>query len=361
MVTKRVNKSGSISFLARAKSPTGTLYYKTFKTMKEAHAWLEKEKAKKRRGEYVDTSGNITIKKYFAYYIKSISPRLQERSIIAYKGDVRNHIVPLLGKKKLRDIVYNDGLNLQSFMLEKGLSNKTVNKVVALLKQGLEAASSSRGKRRELERNPLKGLQELPIQQRQITYWEAEQARNFLANVVNDHNRDIFALAINGGFRLGEIAALQCKKVDFTNNVVTISNSLVRKTGGGFRLGPTKNKLTRHFPMNQVVREILEKACKGKKANDFLFLNEKGGHVDVNHFCERRFRPTQERAGTEKNIRFHDLRHSYASIFVMNGGEMPALQKMMGHKDRNSTDIYAHLSPRYLQGAASMVEIGFPN
>ena len=361
MIKRKVNKSGSISYMARVKSPTGRYYYKTFRTIKEAESWKEQEKAKKYRGEYVDTSGRITIEKYFEEFIESIAPRLQERSEEAYRLDIKNHIVPFMGNRKLKDVTYKDGTDFQKYMQGKGLNNKTVNKVVAILKQGLKNASSYFGRRRYLDHNPLGGLPALPTQGQSTEYWIFNEAQDFLKKIGDqDHNRYVYALAINGGFRLGEIAALQRKKIDFKTNVLTISNSLVRRKGGGFRLGPTKNKKTRYFPMTLYIRKILELVCEGKRPDEFLFLDENGGHIDVNHFCERRFRPLQERVGMEKNIRFHDLRHTYASIFMMNGGNFASLQELMGHKDRKSTDIYAHLAPQFLQKAASVVRVAIP-
>ena len=179
---------------------------------------------------------------------------------------------------------------------------------------------------------------------------------DFLSKVQMNYHRDLYALAINTGLRLGEIAAIQRMKIDFNKKIITVSNSLKRKKGGGFRLGPTKNKLTHRFPMNQTVYKILQRKVVGKQRDDFLFTNRHGGPIDVNHFCERQFRPNQERVGIANTLRFHDLRHTYASNFMMNGGELFTLQKLLGHKKVEATLIYAHLSPSYLQDAASLVD-----
>ena len=320
MIIERARKTGEKTFLARATGPSGKFYHKTFMGKRDARKWLAEQATRVNKGDYINTPNKTTVEQYFRYYIDTVAPRLEERSSWGYELDIKNHILPLFKDKKLSDITFDDGVLLQKSILDKGLSNKTNNKVVSLFKQVLEFASSGKGEKRELERNPLKGFSFFPAPNKEMTYWQREEIKEFLEKSQEDYYYDLYLLAINTGLRLGEIAGLQAKRVE--NGLIVVSSSLKRRTGGGFRLGLTKNKITRHFPMNDTVRDIFRRRIRGKRAGDYIFLDHNGGNIDVNHFCERQFKPTQKKLGMKNIIRFHDLRHTYASNFMMNGGEL---------------------------------------
>ena len=356
MIKTKVLKSGSKVFMARATGANGKFYHKTFPVMRDAKRWLIDQKAKKNGGEYLGTPNKTTIYEYLGYYIDTIRPRLENKSAWGYELDIKNHIIPILGSKKISRITFDDGMLLQKNILEKGLSDKTNNKVLALFKQSLEFACSGKGEHRLLDRNPLHGFPFFKTIDKEISYWEDYEIKDFLKNVQHNHYYNLYLIAINTGMRLGELAGLKVKKIDFKKNFVIVSNSLKRRKGGGYQNGSTKNKLTRYFPMNKTVRRIFLTLAKGKKGTDFVFTGENGRPVDIDHFCERKFKPIQATIGIEAPIRFHDLRHTYASTFMMNGGDLFTLQKLLGHKKIETTLIYAHLSPNYMQDAASIVE-----
>ncbi len=82
-----------------------------------------------------------------------------------------------------------------------------------------------------------------------------------------------------------------------------------------------------------------------------------GFGVDYGHLY-RRFHMAQKKAGFEKRIRFHDCRHTFASQFMMNGGNLFDLQKILGHTDVKMTLRYSHFSPAHLQGTIKFMDLG---
>ena len=112
---------------------------------------------------------------------------------------------------------------------------------------------------------------------------------------------------------------------------------------------------------NFAVRSILQRACEGKKASDYFFTKDNGEWLDIHHFCQRRFKPLQRKIGVTKVIRFHGLRHTFASNFVMNDGSLFTLKKLLGHTKAEMTMRYAHLAPGYLQDAAKVVSYDIPS
>ena len=87
----------------------------------------------------------------------------------------------------------------------------------------------------------------------------------------------------------------------------------------------------------------------------FVFTDFDGQPYNPDHFSQRHFLKAQKRAGIARKISFHVLRHTYASLYMMNGGNVYDLQKILGHTKVDMTMKYAHLSPQHLRKAVETV------
>lgn len=143
-------------------------------------------------------------------------------------------------------------------------------------------------------------------------------------------------------------------KIDFVNSQIVVSRSLGRS---GLKQ-TTKTHKARFIPMNAKVKTILEKRFKERLNDQFVFTESNGDHLDYNHVTERHFMVAQRESGLSKIIRFHDLRHTFASHFMMNGGNLYTLQKLLGHTDIQTTMIYAHLDSEFLKQSISKIDFG---
>ena len=120
----------------------------------------------------------------------------------------------------------------------------------------------------------------------------------------------------------------------------------------------TKTKTIRHVPMNPVAKAALSYLYDRRPdGHDFVFANQDGTPMDVQHVY-RDFQLAAIKAGLKHKIRFHDLRHTFASHFMMNGGNAYDLQKILGHSKFEMTQIYAHLSADHLIEASKIVSFG---
>jgi integrase len=115
----------------------------------------------------------------------------------------------------------------------------------------------------------------------------------------------------------------------------------------------TKSKRIRRIGINPQLDFELRKIKKQNPDSDFVFT-EKGMPISPDHFTSRKFSLFLKEAGV-RNLRFHDLRHTFASHFMMNGGNIYQLQHVLGHTETSMTMRYAHLSESYLVEAASTV------
>jgi len=165
-----------------------------------------------------------------------------------------------------------------------------------------------------------------------------------------DRNFLLYLLAINTGMRRGELCGLKWAQVNFHTGLIEVIGNLTR-----FGLGATKTNLIRYIPMNLRVRQYLLLALKSRKS-EFVLSGEDNRPYDTNHVY-RNFADACKRAGV-RQIRFHDLRHTFASQFMMKGGNIYDLQNILGHTSLNMTQRYAHLSPAYLAGKTEILNFG---
>ena len=136
--------------------------------------------------------------------------------------------------------------------------------------------------------------------------------------------------------------------------------------------------MPRKLALNEVASNIIENRCQNKRGDDFIFEPLRKRETDLrkiiykrgikplvkdkyclisNHFYKDVFLQIIKDADL-KSIGLHGLRHTFASQFMMNGGDLYELKNILGHKNISNTEIYAHLSPDYLAKSRNIVSIG---
>lgn len=347
-MTKKTTKKQKIRVDVRL--PDGRRITKVFHRKIDADQFKSEMRIEKHRYESTGISFNNHIKfKEFSseWFETEVKNRKSIQTQRNYESDLRNYILPIVGEIRLRDLNIRHARSIENLMLGKEKHPRTVNKVLTVFKTILNDAVKSN----HILKNPIKGYQELKEPPKMINYWSKSEAKNFLEFTKNDPFHDLYATTLNTGLRLGEVLGLKWDKIDFENNQIVVSRCLGRS---GLK-DTTKTHEARFIPMNTNERSILEKRFKTQSRDSFVFCNNDGSHLDYNHVTERQFVKTQKKLDTVKLIRFHDLRHTFASHFMMNGGNIYTLQKLLGHKDIQTTLIYAHLDKEFLQREIELV------
>ncbi len=330
--------------------PDGRRISKVFDRKYDADKFRTEMKIEKLRFDSTGiTINNLIPFKDFAedWFQNEVKNRKSLQTQRIYIGVLKNYIYPILGNSKLKEVAIKHARAIENHMLELGKHPLTVNKVIMVFKTVLNDAVKSNN----LLKNPIKGYPELPVPPRDLTYWSKEEVKTFLDFVKNDPYYDLYVVTLNTGLRLGEILGLLWDKVDFVNGQIVVSRSLSRS---GLK-NSTKTNRTRFIPMNAKVKTILEKRFKERLNDQFVFAESNGDHLDYNHLTERHFMVAQRESGLKKLIRFHDLRHTFASHFMMNGGNLYTLQKLLGHSDMQTTMIYAHLDSDFLKQSVNLI------
>lgn len=332
--TKRYRETVTIAN-RRAKSPF-------FKKKTDAKNWkagemAKREKAKLFGAEYFETP-KIKLLNYSNDWLES---RIRDQRSIStfteYKRMITTKIVPIVSDKYLDQINQDDGYKLIRELQKLGHNPRGVNKILALFKQIIKEAE----KDELLQKNPLKNVVNLKEIKRVPTYWSSQEINSFLVAVKGHYAYEFYFTALNTGMRRGELAGLLWDKVDFQRSMIEISRIRDRY---GLR-DTTKSGKTRFVPMNSQLKETLLRLFQ-RRQNEYVFIRPDGDPVSSHH-AYRNFNSLQKKTGVSK-IRIHDLRHTFASHFMMNGGNLYDLQKILGHYNFSMTQIYAHLSPDHL-------------
>lgn len=155
-----------------------------------------------------------------------------------------------------------------------------------------------------------------------------------------DHMTPMVLVSINTGLRQGELFSLAWAQIDFRHNTLTVLAS------------HAKGNATRVIPMNAEVLQVLE-AIKPEKAAGLVFKSPVTGERFTN--VKKAWAEITRAAGVP-DLRWHDLRHHFASALVMKGVSLFAVQKLLGHSTPKMTMRYAKLAPNVLADAVAMLE-----
>lgn len=262
--------------------------------------------------------------------------------------DIRLRLDPAFGKMYLREINTGHVDDFVALLVKAGkLSKKTINLTLGLLKKMLSDAV----RWRYLDVNPAARIELVKVNPQTIAYWEKDEIERFLTAAKDDELFPFYLTALNTGMRLGEIAALKWDRVNLETGVITVSRTYcmvshsIKET--------TKGNKIRQIPINQPLLAALRK-LKLRSIADLVFSGADGKVIDINHLSAKSFKRMCRKAGVPV-IRFHDTRHTFASHFVMNGGDLFQLKELLGHTDIKTTLRYSHMSPKHLLNTARVV------
>jgi integrase len=180
-----------------------------------------------------------------------------------------------------------------------------------------------------LEESPMQGMKFLRENNARTRYLSLEECQRLIAGCIAPHIRAIVTVALHTGMRLGEILNLRWQDLDFPSGFILVRDS--------------KNGQARQVPMDSLISTLLRSRPRLSDP-DIVFTSVlTGGRiVDI----RAGFLNACKRAGIT-GLHFHDLRHTFASQFMMAGGDLYILRELLGHKSINMTQRYAHLSPTY--------------
>jgi len=244
-------------------------------------------------------------------------------------------LVPHFGDLVLSKITPHHIEEYKRSRLDDGVNPSTINRELACLKYMFTVAErfgKFDGK------NPVKEVK--PLQERKfVMKILARDEIKRLIDVANGYMRPVIILALNTGMRKGEILGLKWNDVDFIEHYIYLKK--------------TKSNVMRKVPMNSVVSGMLKKL---KREGNYVFTNPATGlqYSDIFH----PFKAACEEAKI-RDLRFHDLRHTAATLMVMGGIDLVTVKEILGHSTIEMTMRYAHPTPENKRKAVEILGLVF--
>lgn len=277
-----------------------------------------------------------------------------KRSKVADELNIRVHLLPFFQDLKIHEVTSSHGQRYVT-LKRQSLSLKTIRNHLTLLIAMLNYAQASGW----LAKTP--EIQKPKLGKTPYRYLkDREEIVRFLRSARNQGEMAylLYKTALFTGARAGELAALTWNKVNFDTRLITIDRSFD---------GPTKSDEVRYVPiLDELLEELI--AWRLKCGTPFLFTNQRGNMLrESDRIFQEVLHTTLEAGGfplveinaqQKRYITFHDLRHTFASHWMMNGGDIFVLQKILGHSDTSVTQRYAHLAPHAFHKDRSRITLG---
>ncbi len=326
---------------------------KCFLRKADAIAWKRRMRSEEDRliALGLERQKRISFREFVLRWKAHQEDRLAPSSKTSYYAIIDAHLVPFFGEKCLHEISRGLANNLVASMKAVGKTPSGIDRVMNLLKGMLNSAVDWE----LLASNPLSRFPKQGKRMARDKYWSEAEVGQFLQAVCDDALYPLYVVALNCGMRRGELCGLKWDRVNFERNLIEVCRIRDRY---GLR-EKTKTNRPRCIPMNQEVRRTLMELWR-KPRGEFVFLDRRGAPVDVQHVY-RAFQEAQEKAKMDVRLRFHDLRHTFASHYAMkSGGNMFVLKEMLGHTDISMTMRYSHIAKEHLAKEIERVSFG-PN
>lgn len=307
-----------------------------------------------------------TLERYLTRWLNnSVRASVRQRTYESYEYVVHKHLVPALGAKKLKNLTPDQVQDFYQWKLDEGLSRRTVQLIHTTLNKALKQAA----KWGLVRLNVAEAVDAPRPEKRDIRPLSEEQVKVFLNTVKGDRLEALYTLAITTGLRQGELLGLRWEDVYLEEGVVRVRQQLTRTEEGSSFTKP-KNGKGRSVSLRDSTVEVLrlhqekqtdEKSIMGNlwKATGLVFTSTVGTALNPSNVTNRSFRPLLQQAELPQ-IRFHDLRHTFATLFLSEGVHPKIVQEMLGHATINITlDTYSHVLPNLQNKVVREIESDF--
>ena len=290
---------------------------------------------------------------------------IRESTLDSYKAMIKNQIKPYLGDRPLSVLTTQELQKFYNSVKKKGrvkpdrlhgieLADSMVRGIHMMLHEALDMAV----RLRLIVKNPTVGttIPKNNYPPKQIL--NDEQLQRFMQRIRQDERwYDFFYTELTTGLRRGEICGLKWEDFDAENGKLKVRRSVAKRKGGGLNIGETKTETgTRTIVLPPSTAELLRKR-KETAVSEWIFPNiyepEKPMHPD---YAYHRLKTLLKQAELPL-IRFHDLRHTFATMALEHGMDVKTLSATIGHVSSATTlDIYSHITDTMQRQAAVHIE-----
>ena len=278
-----------------------------------------------------------------------------------YRGYIDNHIKPNIGDVPLGKL---SSLHLQKLYKKllaggrverieakgqpKGLSAKTVRNINQVISSAMDFAKDQK----LIGSNPTDGCALPKLEHKEMKTLPVEQLTSFLREAKESGVFELYYIELATGLRRGELLGLKWEDIDLAQGSLRVQRQIARINGEVIE-APLKTKNAyRTLPLSADAVDVLREQRKKSGSNSYVFPSPTGGPISpdsVLHMLHR----VLKRAGLSK-VRFHDLRHTFATLALQNGVDIKTVSGMLGHYSAGFTlDTYTHVTTSAKKEAAN--------
>ncbi len=310
-------------------------------------------------------AGTLTVGEYLDRWLRdSVRDTVKDSTFASYRQLVGTHVKPALGRVKLEKLSSTHVRGLLRQNLDAGLSPRTVQYVRFVLRRALDGAVADR----LIPRNPAADARAPQVRREEMKPLSPAQARVFLEAARDDRLHALYVLAVHCGLRQGELLGLRWEDVDAEAGTLGVQRTLVGTEDGTPVFGSPKTRrsrrrirltsgaaraLTRHRK-----RQLEERMALAGSWRDqgLVFATAIGTPLSRHNLVRRSFKLLLKRCGLPE-VRFHDLRHTCATLLLSRGQHPKLVQELLGHSTIAITlDTYSHVLPGMGDGLADAMD-----
>ena len=296
----------------------------------------------------------MRVEDYLDEWIKTYQQNVSKSTYSSYKMYVHTHMIPFFKPMniKVKELTGDEINDYYAHLRTKGLKGTTCQRHHALLHLAFKSAM----KRRIIPSNPVDQADRPRSQQFIGNYYNAEEIKALIDSTKEDPLHTVILITAYYGLRRSEVIGLKWSAIDFSGKTIGIKHKVLQDEDGltGYDVMKTKSSY-RTLPLIPIVEDALiaerEKQTEMKRVfgrsydkryEEYICVDAIGRLITPNYVTDH-FQVILKQNNMRK-IRFHDLRHSCATLLLANGVQMKLIQEWLGHSDIGTTsNVYSHV------------------
>jgi len=331
-------------------------------TRKEVREKLARLMADAQSGLPVDVSRQ-TVGEFLTHWLEdTVKGSARPSTYDNYRTIIRLHVIPAIGSVPLAKLTPQHLQHLYHEKQEAGLT-----RTVVLMHAVIHKALSQAVKWGLVPRNVADAVERPRVRRKEFRALEPQEARRFLAAAAEDRLFALYVLAVTCGLRQGELLGLKWEDVNLEQGTLTVRRQLQWRNGGFFFAEPKSAKSRRTVPLPATAITALKRHRKQQAAErlglgdgwqdyGLVFTTEIGTPLNPSNIRNRSFDHVLDKAGLP-HIRFHDLRHTCATLLLAQGVHPKLVQEQLGHSQISVTlDTYSHVTAPMMKEAAAKMD-----
>lgn len=313
-------------------------------------------------------AGKLTVAAYLEQWLSEIKVSVRPKTLTWYECMVRNHIIPHIGGIALAKLQPSHIQTFYADLLDQeGDDGETLERVsVHGVHRALRAALNRAVRRRLLTYNPLSGVDPIRVEEAERVILTVDEAFKLLDVAEEIGKYSLYLAALTTGMRQGELLGLRWQDINFNQRTIQVRQQLAyaySEDGPIFAPPKTKRSTGRLILICEPLYEALQEYWEREQADrlrpertrdyDLVWHIADGGPIGSRNL-HRQFKALLQRAGCP-NVRFHDLRHTSASLLLALGVDLSTVKEILGHASITTTTGYTHLNIESQRIAAERV------